>query len=157
MTQRFIVSPVRAFFRDFPFAFLMAPLLFSWIGTIAMAAGLSFGRRGRSYGPELLPVLAGIACLLTVILVAVTIVRYRRFKSIAESGAEVEGEIGPTHSQSGVMTINYTYEYEGTPYEKSYRLSSLFTPSGFESGKTHVVVDTKKPSRAFLRDLLCGK
>lgn len=157
MSQGIQVSPVRSFLRDFPLAFLMPPLLFAWAGTIAMAAGLGIGRRGRSYGPELLPVVAGIACLLTIILVAVAVMRYRRFKSIAESGTEIEGEIGPTHSQSGLMTINYSYEHEGKQYEKSYRLPSLFTPSEFESGKVVVVVDSKKPSRAFLRDLLCTK
>jgi len=53
------VSVIRTFFRDFPLGFLMAPLLFSWVGTVAMGAGFEFGRRGRAQGPELFPSFLG--------------------------------------------------------------------------------------------------
>ena len=77
------VSAIRAFFRDFPLGFLMAPTLFAWAGTLAMGMGFEFGRRGRAKGPEMFPVMLAVGVILTVLILLAWIIRFMRFKAIS--------------------------------------------------------------------------
>ncbi|MDP6636650.1 MAG: hypothetical protein QGG42_17260 [Phycisphaerae bacterium] len=153
--QKRPVSVGKVFVRNPVFGFMLYPWLFSCIGAIAMSAGFSFGRGGRAYGPQMLPILGAIAAGLTVIIIIGFLVKLAEVKGIVAGGEVVEGAVILDKAMSGINKVKYRFQAGGRDHEKGHFVLPWCKP-GISVGDTvGIVVDSANPRKSIMQDMFC--
>ncbi len=151
------ISFFRVLVGDFAFGFLIYPLIFSVIASIALACGFSYGRRGRAaVGPEQLPLVASIAGILFLLVIVAAVARYFWFNRIAKNGTEVVGTISNV-SFNGINILEYEWEVDGKKYSHRHYGNGLFIPKTIpEEGAATLIMHRDSHKQTYVRDLLEG-
>lgn len=124
------------------------------LGVIAPLAMWGVALVGRFFDPEMASFFGLIASPVTLAGLVVIAWRTWTIRSVVTGGTQVPGLVSSLAFFRGRGRIRYVYTYRGQKYEGSNSLQSNRYARALAPGReVTVVLDSAKPSRAFVREL----
>ena len=145
-------SLLKIIWTDYP------SFIFSSMAVVAWIVCLAWIPDWRGDGAVASPVAAklflGVAILLTLLGLGVLLWRAQILWTIFLGGAEVRGKISKIEMRRDRGLVEYTYIYNHEEYQSSASIHRTKQTLALKTGeRVTLMVDSKSPKRAFIRDL----
>jgi hypothetical protein len=146
------VSLTRLLWTDYPSFYASLIPLVAWIVYLAWAP--DWRGLGPVLKPGAQPVFLGTAIIATLISLVVLVIRIRLFIRIFREGMQVHGKIMQAELRRDRGKVEYTYIYDHQEFFSRADIHRNGATKALQTGdQVTLLVDPKKPTRAFIRDL----
>jgi len=146
------LSLKRLLWTDYPAFFASLVPLVSWIVYLSWAP--AWRDTGPIIKPEARPIFLGVAIIATVLCSIIIASRIYLFNRVFRDGKQVHGKIIQAEIRRDHGRVEYTYIYNHQEFFSKVDLHRNAQTKALSKGdQVTLMVDPKKPSRAFICDL----
>lgn len=145
-------SLLKILWTDYPAFFFSSTIVVAWI--IILAWLPDWRGDGAIISPNASPIYLSIAVGITLVGAGVLFWRIRLLWDVFLNGAQVRGNILEVKIRRDRGSVKYTYIYNHEEYQASASIHRNQRTIAMKAGNpVFLMVDKRKPNRAFIRDL----
>jgi hypothetical protein len=146
------LSLLKIMWTDYPAFISTCTMAVAWI--IILAWVPAWRSDGPIVSPEAKPVFLSIAALITLVGMAILLWRFQILWAALVSGAQVRGKITKIEMRRDRGQVKYTYIFNHEEFQSSAPIHRNKQTLALKTGSPVILmVDKKRPSRAFIKDL----
>jgi hypothetical protein len=145
-------SLLKIIWTDYPAFISACTMVVAWI--IILAWIPPWRSDGPIVSPGAAPVFLSVAALITLVGMGILLWRFQILWAAFFSGTQVRGRITSIDMRRDRGHVNYTYIFNHEEYKSTAPIHRNKQTLALKTGSPVILmVDNKKPSRAFIRDL----
>ena len=145
-------SLLKIIWTDYPAFISSSMMVVAWIVILAWVP--AWRSDGPIVSPGAAPAFLSVAGLITLVGMGVLLWRFQIMWAAFFSGAQVRGKITDIKMRRDRGRVSYTYIFNHEEYQSSAPIHRNKQTLALKTGsQVFLMVDNKKPSRAFIRDL----
>ena len=145
-------SLLKIIWTDYPAFISTSAMVVAWIVILAWVP--AWRSDGPIVSPGAAPVFLSVAALITLVGMGVLLWRFQTLWAAFFSGAQVRGKITSVEMRRDRGRVKYTYIFNHEEYQSSAPIHRNKQTLALKTGSPVILmIDTKKPWRAFIRDL----